>query len=192
MSFSFRPASSMLTVGAFIGAALLAPSHAARGQDSVKAAARIRDAYLANMDSLHTKVMALASAIPADKYSWRPSAGARSISEALMYVAAEWYYYIPIAFGGNPPAGFGAPTQGVPALEKITTKENVIVELQKAWTHGRKEIVSADPMKLRTRYKPSNLAINKATLVMADDLHENLDQLVVYARSVGVKAPWAK
>ncbi len=192
MSFSFRPASSMFAVGALIGVAMFAPARIARGQDSVKVANRIRDAYLANMDSLHIKVMALASAIPAEKYSWRPSSGGRSISEELMHVAAEWYYYIPIAFGGNPPRDFGAARQKLPALQKITTKENVIPELQKAWTHGRNEIISADPMKLRLRYEPSNKAADKATVVMADDLHDDLSQLIVYARSVGVKAPWVK
>lgn len=46
-----------------------------------RAASRIKTHYLEDIDSLHSKVMALANAIPADKYAWRPGAGVRSISE---------------------------------------------------------------------------------------------------------------
>ena len=45
----------------------------ARAQDvlDVKSATEVRDRYLADLDTVHAKVMALANAIPEDKYSWR-------------------------------------------------------------------------------------------------------------------------
>jgi uncharacterized damage-inducible protein DinB len=190
----FRHFSLPLAI-AFGASAMLAPRSAARAQDvfDAKGAAHIRDAYLADMDTLHAKIVALANAIPADKYSWRPAKDVRSVSEALMHVAGEWYFFMPRAFAGNPPADFGTPRDKLAALEKTqTTKAGVLAELDKSWAHGRKEIASADPSTLTGKYKPFNVTVDEASLIMADDLHEHLGQLIVYARSVGVKPPWTK
>jgi hypothetical protein len=74
---------------------------------SAKAAAAVRDEYMADLDTVHAKIMALVNAIPEGKYSWRPSAGVRSVSEVLMHVATEYSYYVPGSVGGKPPADFG-------------------------------------------------------------------------------------
>jgi hypothetical protein len=49
---------------------------AARAQDALdaKSAVHVRDVYLADLDTLHAKVLALAIAIPEGKYMWRPAA----------------------------------------------------------------------------------------------------------------------
>ena len=39
------------------------------------------------------QLVALAEVIPADKYSWRPASGVRSVSEVLMHVAIENFPY---------------------------------------------------------------------------------------------------
>jgi uncharacterized damage-inducible protein DinB len=182
-------------VAASVAAALFSPRVAARAQDvfDAKSAGHVRDAYLADMDTLHAKVVALANAIPADKFSWRPSKDVRTISEVFMHVAGEWYFFMPKAFAGNAPADFTPPKDKLDGLEKtLTTKAQVLAELEKAWAQGRKEIAGADVSKLTGKYKPFNVAIDEAALIMADDLHEHLGQLIVYARSVGVKPPWSK
>jgi len=57
-----------------------------------KSAAHVRAAYLADLDTLHAKFMALANAIPPEKYAWQPSPGVRSVSQVFMHVAGEWYH----------------------------------------------------------------------------------------------------
>lgn len=171
------------------------PSRTARAQDvfDAKTAAYIRDSYLADLDTLHARFMALANAIPAEKYSWRPTAEVRSVSEAFMHVAGEWYYFTPMSLAGKAPADFGAAREKLPALEKqVTTKDAVIAELNKSWAHCRKEVLAADVSKLTGKYKPFGVTIDRAAMAMTDDLHEHLGQLIVYARSVGVKPPWSK
>jgi uncharacterized damage-inducible protein DinB len=174
---------------------LFAPSVAAHAQDpfDAKSAGHVRDAYLTDMDTLHAKIVALANAIPADKFSWRPSKDVRTMSEVFMHVAGEWYFFMPKAFAGDAPAGFTPPKDKLEGLEKtLTTKAQVLAELDKAWAHGRSQIASADVSKLTGKYKPWGVTIDEAALAMADDLHEHLGQLIVYARSVGVKPPWSK
>ena len=157
-----------------------------------KSAASVRDQYLADLDTVHVKVLALANAIPEDKYGWRPAAGVRSVSEVLMHIAGEWYVFAPMSVAGKPPADFGAPREALPKLEQITQKSAVIEQLTKAWTHCRAQISSVDPAQLTGRYKPWNATLPQAAFVMSGDLHEHLGQLIAYARSVGVKPPWSK
>ena len=110
-----------------------------------------------------------------------------------MHVAGEWYFFTPRSLAGNAPADFGTPRDKLPAIEKqFTTKDAVIDQLNKSWTHCRREVLAADPAKLTGKYKPFGVAIDEAMLAMTDDLHEHLGQLIVYSRSVGVKPPWSK
>jgi uncharacterized damage-inducible protein DinB len=157
-----------------------------------RSAAYLRDQYLADLDTLHAKIVALANAIPAEKYAWRPAAGVRSVSEALMHVAGEWYYYTPVSVGAKPPADFGVPREALPKLETITTKARVLAELDKSWAHCKAEVAGVDPATLTGKYRPWNASLATAAFAMAGDLHEHLGQLIAYARSVGVTPPWSK
>ncbi|MDB4893603.1 MAG: DinB-like domain protein, partial [Gemmatimonadetes bacterium] len=141
---------------------------------------------------VHAKIMALANAIPEDKYSWRPSPGVRSVSEVLMHVATEYYFYVPGSVGAKPPADFGPPRETIPKKEKITAKSEVLAELNKSWAYARTQVTSVDASTLTGVYKPWGASLPKAAFGMAGDLHEHLGQLISYARSVGVKPPWSK
>ena len=157
-----------------------------------KATAHIRDQYVADMDSTHVKLVALAKAIPAEKYSWRPSAGVRTVSEVLMHIVGEWYFYGPRSIGGKEPADFGAPKEKLPALEKITTKAAVLAELDKSWAYCKAQFAAAKPADLTGKYKPWGMTIDQAAFGMTGDQHEHLGQLIAYARSIGVTPPWSK
>src|SRR5215475_9376884 len=40
------------------------------------------------------QIIALAEAIPAEKYGWRPGPGVRSVSDVLMHTASENYFLL--------------------------------------------------------------------------------------------------
>src|ERR1041385_9563910 len=128
---------------------------AVRSQEVIdaKSAAFIRNKYLADLDTIHAKVLALANAIPEDKYSWRPAPGVRSVSEVLMHVASEWLYYGPLSVGGKPPADFGRPQETLPKLEKdFTRKAQVLDQLAKGWAYYVAQMKQVDASKLTGRY----------------------------------------
>ncbi len=186
---------SRIVVMLCVAAALTAlPMRALRAQDvmDAKSAAFVRDRYLADLDSVHVKVMALAAAIPEKAYGWRPAPGVRSISEVLMHFAAEWMYYAPMSVGGKPPADFGKPAETMPRLAKITAKRAVIAELEKGWSHAKGQIAGVDAATLTGRYAPWKVTLVEAAFGMSGDMHEHLGQLIAYARSNGVKPPWSK
>jgi len=182
---------SLVAVAAFVAA----PARVAVAQDvmDARSAIYLRDRYLADMDTVHVKIMALANAIPADKYSWRPAPGVRSVSEVLMHVASEWLYYGPLSVGGKPPADFGPPQESLPRLEKdFTRKAQVLEQLAKGWTYYVAQMKAVDASKLTGRYPPWNGTLAESAFGMTGDQHEHLGQLIAYARSVGVKPPWSK
>ena len=43
------------------------------------------------------KIISLAEAIPAEKYTWRPEEGVRSVSEVLMHIAGSNYFLLSFA-----------------------------------------------------------------------------------------------
>src|SRR5687768_9203617 len=85
-------------------AGVATPTRALVAQETidVKSAAHLREQFLTDMDSVHSKVMQLAMAIPEEKYSWRPGPGVRSVSEVLGHLAGEWYFYLPQSIGAPP------------------------------------------------------------------------------------------
>ncbi len=176
-------------------AALVAGTRDGVAQEVIdaKAAAYLRDRYLADMDTVHAKIMALANAIPADKYAWRPAQGVRSVSEVLMHVASEWLYYGPQSVGAKPPADFGPPRQTLRKLEQdFTQKAQVLEQLAKGWAYYVAQMKAVDAAKLTGRYAPWNSTLAEAAFGMTGDQHEHLGQLIAYARSVGVRPPWSK
>ena len=174
--------------------ALLAPLHSSRAQDAMdaKSAAYLRDQFLQDMDSVHAKIMALANAIPEEKYGWRPAPGVRSVGEVLGHLAGEWSFYLPQSVAKNPPSDFGAPEPALMKIEKIAGKQAMLDQLNRSWTYGRAQLAAADPATLTGNYKPWGVSLAQAAFGMTGDQHEHLGQLIAYARANGVKPPWSK
>jgi uncharacterized damage-inducible protein DinB len=178
-----------LVCGASASTALAQAAHAPLAPGD---AAQLRDQYSADLDSVHAKISALAAAIPAEKYSWRPAAGVRSVSEVLMHLSGEWYFYCPQSIGGTQPADFGDPHTRLAALEKIVTKDKVLAQMKESWSYCKAQLAVANPASLTGKYKPWNIPLGDAAFSMTGDQHEHLGQLIAYARSIGVKPPWSK
>lgn len=196
-------AAIILAAGAgAVQAQMVMPGDSASVMDA-RSAAHLRDSYMKDLDSLHVKVLALATAIPADKYTWRPGSGVRSVSEVLMHIASEWYVFTPMSVASAAPADFvpGTTTPAerrtamnakLKAMETTTNKDAVFAELNKSWAYCKSQLTSADPSRLTGKYKPWGVPLDDAAFIMAGDLHEHLGQLIAYSRMLGVKPPWSK
>jgi uncharacterized damage-inducible protein DinB len=165
--------------------------HAQQDALDAKSAGHVRSEYLADLGDVHLKILALAAAIPPDKYSWRPGPGVRSVSEVLMHVAGEWYYLIPLSVGEKPPASVASP-DAMNAMEKITAKGEVLEHLNKAWANADSVLRGVDSTKLVGKDGPPKMSIARAAIRVTGDQHEHVGQLIAYARSLGVKPPWSK
>ena len=158
--------------------------------------AMLRSEYLTNMKEVEEKVVSLAEAIPEDKYTWRPAAGVRSISEVLMHIASEHYVYLPMNLGAKPPAdlNMGTGREIFANLEKVTTKAEVIRHVKASFVYQKTVLEGADAVlnagKVRAFGQESTVA--KLFIIFIADQHEHLGQLIAYARMNGVTPPWTK
>jgi len=135
------------------------------------------------------KFTRLAEAIPADKYSWRPSADVRSFAEVFLHVAAANFNLYKLV-GTPPPAGFD-----VKGFEKSTTdKAKVIATLKDSFAHAKKAITTmpdADLDKSMDWFGGKNTE-RGVLLFIVRHADEHLGQSIAYARFIGVVPPWTE
>jgi uncharacterized damage-inducible protein DinB len=152
-----------------------APSYDMKGQS------------LFDLQAVQKKFVDLANALPADKFTWRPSADSRSFAEVFLHIAGERYGILGL-MGATPPAGFDGKT-----FEKSTIeKAKIVEELNKSWEFAQKTIngmSNADFAKLLPKLGPQANAGDVVYILVAD-AHEHLGQLVAYARMNGIVPPW--
>jgi uncharacterized damage-inducible protein DinB len=142
---------------------------------------------LADLQAVQKKFVDLANAVPADKFTWRPSPDSRSFAEVLLHVAGERYQILALG-GATPPAGFDPKT-----YEKSTTdKAQIVADLNQSWDFTQKTInamSNADFAKLLPKLGPQANA-GDVVYILAADAHEHLGQAVAYARVNGIVPPW--
>ena len=150
-----------------------------------------RGALLADLDGLEQKYMALAGAVAADDYDWRPVEGVRSIAEAYTHVAGGTYFYAG-TFAEGRPADVGVPN-APENLEEVTDKEQVMALLEHAFDHARQVIRSTPDSELDSEVDVfgRSMPVRAMMLGIVTHMHEHLGQSIAYARSIGVAPPWS-
>ena len=135
------------------------------------------------------KFTRLAEAIPADKYTWRPSPDARSFAEVFLHVSAANFNLYKLV-GTPPPAGFD-----VRGLEHSTTdKAKVISILKDSFAHAKdaiKAMPDADLEKSMEWFGGRNTERGILLFIVRHSA-EHLGQSIAYARSIGVVPPWTE
>jgi hypothetical protein len=168
------------------------PVSAHAGQDTItkESAAALKTAFVADIESMRVKFSGLAEAFPADKYTWRPMDGVRSVSEVLMLIATEGYGFAPTSLGGK--AALSREEMG--KLAATTDKAQVIAHLTKALAYAKKSIEEIDPATLVAKRQAmgKERSTPEIILLVGGDMHEHLGQLIAYARMNHIVPPWSK
>ena len=159
-----------------------------------ESAAEVRKQFLADLDTLQSKFLALAEAFPANKYAWRPAQGVRSVGEAFMHVASEFYVYAPMAYGAARSPVIPRGQDSFKKFESMSTKDDVVKHLKEGFAYAKQSISGIDEGQLTGSRKlfGGDHNIIETSFAMTDDLHEHLGQLIAYARMNGVTPPWSK
>jgi uncharacterized damage-inducible protein DinB len=135
------------------------------------------------------KFTRLAEAIPAEKYTWRPSPDVRSFAEVFLHVAAANYNLYKLV-GTPPPTGLD-----LKGLEKSTTdKAKVIATLKDSFAHAKKAITTmpdSDLDKSMDWFGGKNTE-RGILLFIVRHAAEHLGQSIAYARFIGVVPPWTE
>lgn len=181
---------SLVAASLIAGAAPLA----AQAIPDRESAVEFRKQFLNDLDTLHSKVIALANAVPAGKYDWRPAPGVRSFGEVFMHIAAEYYVYTPMSFGAARAPVIAPGAAGMKAFEGNTAKDSVLKHLAAGFAYMRTAVMGIDPSTLGGTRKlfGRDFTILETGIGMTADLHEHLGQLIAYARMNGITPPWSK
>lgn len=141
-----------------------------------------------DLQQLQEKYVSLAQAIPADKYTWRPAEGVRSISELFLHVSGASYGFPTMITGVTPAAGFQRD-----GFEKSTTdKAKIIEQLNKSFAYAIavvQNMSNADFAKAEKKLGP-DANDGDVIYLMVTHAHEHLGQAIADARMNGVIPPW--
>jgi uncharacterized damage-inducible protein DinB len=132
------------------------------------------------------QVLALAEAMPEDKYGWRPEPGVRSVSEVYMHIVIANYGLLNVTGPKLP--------EGLSQSDKAVTKKAEVIE----WLTRSFEAVKTE----RAKVKPAGFARavkNGAMPATVDGMYlrilvhanEHMGQLIANARAMGVVPPWS-
>jgi uncharacterized damage-inducible protein DinB len=149
---------------------------------------------LAPLSDLETKVMALAKAVPEEKYSWRPVPGVRSVGEVFLH----------IAYGTRLMMAIASEQPSADAMKKLIAEEGVGEKqgLDKAKTL---EVLAQNFAAARKAIEPLrsgglshdadffDVHTTRRGVYVFVDTHiaEHLGQAIAYARMNGIVPPWS-
>lgn len=183
---------SMLVAAALFAASTLAVAQSP-GPPAGKAPAAptvgFRADFLGQLDDVGKKILDLADAVPADKYSWRPEKGVRSVSEVYMHIVVA-NYFLPSFMGVPPPAGIDRGTE-----TGVTDKARVVAMLRQSFDHVRSVVLKTPDADLDKKVKVfggREMSERALIMTMGNHMHEHLGQSIAYARSNGVTPPWSE
>jgi hypothetical protein len=156
------------------------------------AATSIKQQYLSDLGTLERKFLALAEAMSADQYSWRPMEGTRSVSEVYMLIVAE-NYVVPAAWEATPPEDMEVGPQLFGTLPNVTDKAEVLEHLRKSFAYYKGVVgeLSVEQLHSTIQFFGQERSVNEAVFLITTDMHEHLGQAIAYARMNHVVPPWS-
>jgi uncharacterized damage-inducible protein DinB len=148
-----------------------------------------RAEFLEGLAYYEQRFIRLAEAIPAEKYSWRPGEGVRSIGEVYAHITAA-NYGVAHALGMQSPSGLDFK-----AIQAAATDKAKITQLLKdSFAHLRQAIlaISDGDMDKPQKMFGRQTTVRGAFTVIIGHFGEHLGQSIAYARVNGVTPPWTE
>jgi uncharacterized damage-inducible protein DinB len=166
--------------------------HRTAAQDKPAAAPAVtgaRGEFLAEVAYYEERYTRLAEAIPAEKYSWRPAEGVRSIGEVYAHIAAA-NYGLARALGTPLPAGIDLKAVSAVGGDKAKT----IQTLKESFAHFRNAMLAIKDSDLNNPQKffGQDTTVRGAFFMITGHFGEHLGQSIAYARQNGIVPPWTE
>jgi uncharacterized damage-inducible protein DinB len=135
-----------------------------------------------------SQLLALAEAMPEEKFAWRPAPGVRSTSEVFMHVALANFYLLSVT-------GPKMPADMKEGMEKsVTSKADVINWLKRSLDAVNSAHLAARPKDLerKVHIEDRDATVDGIYLRIIVHANEHMGQVIAYARMTGVTPPWSK
>ena len=167
------------------GATLLAASTAT----AQSAPSGFRDEFLGQFNTSMRKYLALAEAMPAEKYAWSPAPGVMTVAHVYAHVGHYNYQYPSANMAVALPSGVRLDT-----LERVADKAQVIELLRQSQAYVQQAVrgMSDEQLARPTQLYGRQVAQWAVLLQLLAHMNEHLGQSIAYARSNGVVPPWSQ
>lgn len=135
------------------------------------------------------QLVALAEAIPADKFAWRPAPGVRSTGEVLMHIALANFYLLSVTGPAMP-----AELNSANPEKSITAKPQIIDWLKRSLEAVKTAHAGITSTELQRKVKIDgrDATVDGMYLRIIVHANEHMGQLVAYARMNGIAPPWSE
>ena len=149
----------------------------------------IWEGYDGEWDHVSRQLIALAQAIPEEKYTWRPAKGVRSVSEVFMHIAIANFYLLSVT-GPKMPADITSDE----LEETVKSKAQVIGFLERSLAAVKTARAQLKPGDLERHVKIQGKTVTVDGMYLRIIVHDNehMGQLVAYARMNGIVPPWSR
>lgn len=133
---------------------------------------------------LEQHTLALAKAVPEDKYGWRPAPGVRSFREVFLHIAYSNRMMLNIADDKKDDAA--------PSESEALTKDQVLDRLTESFATVRKALEGASAASLTRDVQFFGSPATRRGVLTTIDTHiaEHLGQAIAYARMNAIVPPW--
>jgi uncharacterized damage-inducible protein DinB len=156
-------------------------------QTAPTAGARLE--FLDEVSFYEQRYLRLADAIPAEKYSWRPAEGVRTVGEVYTHVATSNYGFAKML--GTPyPVGLDPKA----LVASANDKAKVVQALKDSFAHMRAAVLAIKDSDLDKEIKTprGQTTIRGSFFLISGHYGEHLGQSVAYARCLGIVPPWTE
>lgn len=150
--------------------------------------AGFRQEFLGQFNSSMSKFVALAEAMPADKYAWSPGAGVMTVAKVYAHVAHYNYRYPSQNMSVALPASVKLDT-----LEGVAAKAQTLALLRQSGEFVRAAVNGMTDAELagQTRLYGRDVQRWAVLFQLLAHMNEHLGQSIAYARMNGVVPPWS-
>jgi len=154
-----------------------------------------RQDFLLNFSDVENKVLSLAKAMPAEKYSWRPGPSVRSVSEVYVHIANGNRLLLGLRGGMPAREEFMKTVQTNEQREKtITDKAKVIADLEASFkeVHGALDGATEEGLAKAIKFFGEDATVRGVFMSISNHVSEHLGQSIAYARMNGIVPPWSR
>jgi uncharacterized damage-inducible protein DinB len=145
-------------------------------------------------NELEGHVMALAKAIPEEKYGWRPAGGVRSFREVFLHIAYGNQLMLNISNAADRDELAKQIEAQMQREKEPLAKDQVIAALAAAFDAVRAALETASAGSLSRDIDFFGTPTTRRGVLASLDAHiaEHTGQLIAYARMNGIVPPWSK
>jgi uncharacterized damage-inducible protein DinB len=146
------------------------------------------------LKNLESQALALARAIPEEKYDWRPATGVRSIREVCLHMAYGNRLLLNISNRAEKEALYKQIEAQVKREVEKLTKDRVVQTMVESFQTLREELesVTAGSLSRDVDFWGTVTTRRGVLTVLETHVAEHLGQLIAYARMNGIVPPWSK